>query len=287
VTPSRQRDGAPPGGGDGTGDPGRWADQAFLRNVQYATASNLAARQAIYVYQQPRIRIYEWALDLAELGGDETIIDVGCGNGGYLAALHRRGHGGTTIGLDFSPGMLESTRLTASDERRTQLVVQGDAAALPFSTGSADVVLAMHMLYHVPDRAKALEELRRVVHPRGRALLVLNGAAHLTELRALVREALVEAGRSPSAVSTERLDLDAGERLASRLFTVERHDSRAQLVVPEAKSVVAYVRSMNFVQTGGPDEDPLLRHVEARVLQRIAAEGAFRVTTATGCLVCR
>lgn len=287
MTPSAPADGASLPDGDRTPDPGRWSDAAFLRNVQYATANNLAARQAIYLYQQPRIPIYDWALDLAELAGDETILDIGCGNGGYLASLYRHGHAGATVGLDFSMGMLESTRMAASEGGRAQLVVQGDAAALPFSTGSADVALAMHMLYHVPDRARALEELRRVVQPGGRVLLVLNGSAHLAELRALVREALVDTGRAASAAAAESIDLDGGEKLASERFTVERYDSRAQLVVPEVAPVLAYVRSMNFIQSSMPEEDSLLRLVESRVSEQIAAEGAFRITTAAGCLVCR
>ena len=83
---------------------GRWADPSLLRRVQYADAGNFSARQSIYRYQQPRIGLYDWALDLAGLEGGERILDVGCGNGGYLKALHQRGHGGLTVGVDFSAG---------------------------------------------------------------------------------------------------------------------------------------------------------------------------------------
>ncbi|HXY44535.1 MAG TPA: class I SAM-dependent methyltransferase [Acidimicrobiales bacterium] len=263
----------------------RWADASFLRNVQYVDASNFAARQSIYAYQQPRIRLYDWALDLAGMHGDETVLDVGCGNGAYLQALRRRGHRGLLVGIDFSPGMLGSVRAALAAETVPALV-QGDAAALPMASASAEVALAMHMLYHVPDRGAALAELARVVRDGGVVLIVLNGAGHNAELRSLLREGLAARGLRAPASAAESFDLDAGERLASQYFRVERHEVRAQLVVPEPQPVLDYVRSMSLVAADGGDEG-LLGFVEKKVSASIARNGAFRIATASGCLVCR
>lgn len=267
--------------------PNRWADPRYLKDVQYATPGNLGARQAIYAYQRPVIRFYDWALDLAELEGGEKILDIGCGNGGYLGTLHRHGHEGLTVGMDFSAGMLSTARLMA-DPDHMQSVVQGDAAALPFAGGTADVVLVMHMLYHVPDPTMALAEVRRILRPGGRVLIVLNGSGHQHELRDLLREALVCAGESPVDISaSEAFDLDAGEELAARFFSVARHDIRSDLVVPEPEPVLGYVRSMGFLQSRQAKQRQMLRFIEDRVSDVIAAEGAFRMSTASGCLVCR
>ena len=70
----------------------RWADSAFLRDVQYRTDANLAARQSIYAYQDPPSNLMGQVLDLAAPAGPEVVADVGCGNGLYLAELARRGH---------------------------------------------------------------------------------------------------------------------------------------------------------------------------------------------------
>jgi tRNA G46 methylase TrmB len=80
------------------GAEGIWTDRAFLRQVQYRTDVNLAARQSIYAYQQPPIHLPGRVLDLAALTGRETIADVGCGNGAYLAELARRRHAGSRTG---------------------------------------------------------------------------------------------------------------------------------------------------------------------------------------------
>ena len=75
-------------GPDPAWDP--WTDQSYLRESQYKTDVNLAARQSIYAYQQPRIDLARETLELAGPDGHETVADIGCGNGRYLAELARR-----------------------------------------------------------------------------------------------------------------------------------------------------------------------------------------------------
>src|SRR5271170_1934199 len=87
-----------------------WNNPAFLRDVQYRTDVNLAARQSIYAYQHPRIDLQARVLDLAASPVGGTVCDVGCGNGTYLAELARRGFVGPVLGLDMSLGMLAAAR---------------------------------------------------------------------------------------------------------------------------------------------------------------------------------
>jgi len=74
-----------------------WTGQSYLRESQYKTDVNLAARQSVYAYQQPRIDLVRETLGLAALDGPEVVADVGCGNGRYLAELARRGHAGPAL----------------------------------------------------------------------------------------------------------------------------------------------------------------------------------------------
>src|SRR5262249_4492959 len=141
----------------------------------------------------PRVVLWERVLELAELDGNERVADVGCGNGLYLGALERAGQRGLVAGLDFSPGMLPA----AAERAPHASLMIGDAQRLPFPDDSIDVALSMHMLYHVPDRAIAISELRRVVPADGRALVVTNSEQHLSELDDLVAAAFGDAGREP------------------------------------------------------------------------------------------
>ena len=74
--------------------PTRGPTARFLRGTQYKTDANLAARQSIYAYQQPRVDLAARVLDLAAPAPSDTIADIGCGNGMYLAELAKRGFAG-------------------------------------------------------------------------------------------------------------------------------------------------------------------------------------------------
>jgi SAM-dependent methyltransferase len=159
-------------------------------------------------------------------------------------------------------------------------LASADATALPLRDSVAGLVLAPHMLYHVPDPADALRELRRVTRPGGRVVIVLNGPDHLRELRAAVAAAR---GADPGAMG-ERVRLDDGESLARSFFPqVTRHDFVAKLRVPSREPITDYVRSLSGTSHGVDSE---------RVAETVAAdfprtaEGHYVITSHSGCLVC-
>ena len=225
-------------------------------------------------------------LDLARLTGRETVAEIGCGNGPYLAELARRRHAGRLLGLDLSPGMVAIARSAVPAVG----VAVGDAQHLPMANGEADVILAPHMLFHVPDRAAAAAEFRRVTRPAGQVLVVLNAADHLAELLALAAGAAAELGLGDRGIWDEHqrhvsMTLDPGQRLLSSVFeTVERHDFFGQLVLPGPEPVSTYIASMRATQAM-PDPAALTAAAVARI--PLGADGSFRVTTHSGVLMCR
>lgn len=279
-----------------------WNNPAFLRDVQYRTDANLAARQSIYAYQRPRIDLPSLVLDLVPPGPGETVVDVGCGNGAYLAELARRGFGGRVLGLDLSAGMLAAARnrltsaappsgVPASPTGLAEPVdpagpvdvalIAADATALPVPDGAADLTLAMHMLYHVPDPSQAVRELRRITRPGGRVVIVLNGRDHLKQLREAVAAAQVGAIMRSQR---ERVTLDDGEALAATHFSsVTRHDFASELRLPGPGPVVDYVRSMSGTQHAADPE-----RLAAAVVSRFPTgpDPVLTITTHTGCLIC-
>jgi SAM-dependent methyltransferase len=261
-------------------------DRDYLTNVQYRDDTNLAARQSIYVYRRPRVDLIASVLDLAGLTGRETVAEIGCGNGPYLAELARRGHTGRLLGVDLSPGMLAITR----DAARPAGVTVGDAQRLPLADGGADVILAPHMLFHVPDRAAAAAEFRRVTRPAGQVLVVLNAADHLAELLALAAGAAAALGVGDPGIWDEHqrhvsMTLDPGQRLLSGVFeAVERHDFVGQLVLPRPEPVSRYIASMRVTQAM-PDPAALIAAAVAGI--PFGPDGTFRVTTHSGLLICR
>ena len=136
---------------------------------------------------------------------------------------------------DSSPGMLDAARTELGD--RAEYLV-ADLQALPFEDGSFDVVLANHMLYHVPDRPRAFAEVARVLAPGGSFHASTNGRGFMQELVELVGP------RWRFAQHMEAFGLETGPPQLEPFFAdvrVERFEN--ELAVTEVEPVLAYIRS--------------------------------------------
>jgi ubiquinone/menaquinone biosynthesis C-methylase UbiE len=75
-------------------------------------------------------------------------------------------------GVDLSPEMLALAKSSARNIDRTIELKEGDAQNLPFSDRSFDTVVCTYALCSVPDEARAISEMKRVLKPGGRLILV-------------------------------------------------------------------------------------------------------------------
>jgi SAM-dependent methyltransferase len=104
-------------------------------------------------------------LDWLGAAGELDWLDVGCGTGALSAAILERCNPKSLISIDPSEGFVAVARDTVRDRRA--VFQTGDAQALPFDTTSRDVVASALMLNFVPDKEKALAEMKRVTRPGG------------------------------------------------------------------------------------------------------------------------
>lgn len=117
----------------------------------------------------------EKVLNLGRVTHGESVLDVGCGTGTLaIAAKKRVGVEGSVHGLDPSMEMLARAEKKV---RKAGVEVQfksGVAEALPFPDAQFDVVLSTVMLHHLPQktRRQCVTEIRRVLKPEGRVLVV-------------------------------------------------------------------------------------------------------------------
>jgi ubiquinone/menaquinone biosynthesis C-methylase UbiE len=92
-------------------------------------------------------------------------LDVGCGNGAFTEMLVERCAPAWVEGIDPSEGQLTYAR--AQPALRTALFRQADAMALPYSAGSFDAAVMPLVIFFVPEPAKGVSEMARVVSPGG------------------------------------------------------------------------------------------------------------------------
>lgn len=118
-----------------------------------------------------------WAAMLVEaaaLRPGERVLDVACGTGAVARlAAPAVGAAGQVTGLDLNPGMLTVARMLAPTPGARVDWREGDAGALPFPAAAFHVVLCQQGLQFFPDRPRALREMRRVLGPEGRLLLLV------------------------------------------------------------------------------------------------------------------
>jgi SAM-dependent methyltransferase len=252
------------------------ADPAYLAQVAYADDSGLRDRVSLYDYQEPRIDLVGEALSRLGDPPGKTVGDIGCGNGVYLSALAAAG--ATPVGLDLSAGMLKAV------PKGSGPFALADAQNLPLKTASLDGALAMHMLYHVPVPALAVQETRRVLRSGGHLVAAVGGPDHLAQARHLWSELSLGAGISQDlqdlGLTNTRLPAARLEALLKKSFP-EVHLSMltSQLVLRDPEALVRFASSTTTAKLAIAQGTDMPARLGAAVDQIIAAEGAFRVTT--------
>jgi SAM-dependent methyltransferase len=252
-------------------------DPLHLRTTQYANASLLQKRIALHQRYSTNSQIwYHWLFEQIEFPRRPRILDVGCGAGTFWNENRDRLPNGMSLTLtDLSAGMLESARSTLGDIPIACNVA--DAQSLPFANESFDLVIANHMLYHVPDTARAIREFRRVLMPGGRCIAATNGLEHMQELLALTGK-----GAAERPVMAHFSLENGAAKLEAAFANVERRDFTNDLEVTEVQPVIDYLES-----TGAEDNltTETVQQARAMVSATIARDGHFRVRKSTGLFI--
>ena len=170
-----------------------WNQRGPVAALTFYGAFFLAnALSFFYTTRRGKFQVWDEILDELHLGGDERVLDMGCGRGAVLIAVARRLTTGRVTGIDLwsthdqSGNSREVTLRNASlegVENRIEIET-GDMRALPFPDASFHVVvssLAIHNIRSNADRAQAVAEAWRVLQPGGRLAIA--------DIRATVRYA--------------------------------------------------------------------------------------------------
>jgi ubiquinone/menaquinone biosynthesis C-methylase UbiE len=261
----------------------RFTNPDYLRKTQYRDDSNLNARANLHArFSTNPYNWLAWQFDQFDFSGRSRVLELGCGPASLWVHNRERLPAGTTFTLtDLSMGMVERARERLAQSAQCHFSVV-DAQRIPFPTHSFDVVSANHMLYHVPDRARALAEIARVLEPGGVLYAATNGDVHLAELYELMDNFDPSLGFG----SRVRLgfSLENGRAQLEKYFSVVEMRRQADaLEVTEARPLVEYVLSMNSLEK--PLSEEQARALEAYFQEKIDADGAIHIRKDPGTFV--
>lgn len=102
---------------------------------------------------------------------DARALDLCCGTGDLTMALRRAFPSADVVGLDFSRPMLVRADQKSTSDPRVSLV-QGDATSVPFPDGGFDAVTIAFGLRNLTSVEGGLSEIRRMLAPGGRAIIL-------------------------------------------------------------------------------------------------------------------
>lgn len=140
-----------------------------------------------------RLRLFADLLAQIPLPDGGRTLELGCGPGTYVRYLRGLGH--PVVGVDYSLPSLR--RAVAADPGPPGRYVAADGYALPFAPGAFDLVVCIGVFQAVSRPAALLDEIRRVLRPRG---IVVLEALNAFEMPAMVRRLGEIIGRRPSRV---------------------------------------------------------------------------------------
>jgi len=264
----------------------RNVERNYLRGEQYKDSRNLNAR--IELHRRFSSNPYGWArwlfdrLEESVGTGSARILEIGCGPAvGWRANRTRIPDGWVLQLTDFSLGMVGEARDVLG--RRADYAL-ADAQALPFADDSFDVVVANHMIYHIPDRPRAFAEFARVLVSGGVLFASTVGERHLEEIDVRLRAFGLGDGLLGTAVNTHFTLENGGTQLAGPFGEVARVEYEDSLRVTEVEPLLDYVRSM----TAGEELTAAMADdLRADVKAEIAAHGWFFITKSSGVFTAR
>ena len=207
-------------------------------------------------------------------------IDVGCGSGAFTELIVERCAPAEVQGIDPSEGQLAFART-----RHTARVAEfriGDAMVLPFSEASFDAAVMALVIFFVPNPAKGLAEMVRVVRPGGTVAAYawdfLGGGFPLEPIHAEIRALGLTPLRPPSA-DASRMEALRGLWASAGLDAVETREIMVQR---------SFADFDNFWTTSllGPSVGPTVAAMSSgdaellktRVRARLPADAAGRIT---------
>jgi SAM-dependent methyltransferase len=255
-------------------------DQEYLKTDQYRDSSNLDARAVIHQrFSTNPYGWFKWVFDtLLKWPANARILELGCGHGLLWKENISRIPSAWKITLsDLSSGMLDAAWRNLVITGRAFQFKEIDAQSIRFEDETFDAVIANHMLYHVPDRPKAMAEIKRVLKPGGRLIATTVGKNHMKEM--MDWYARVHISKIWESFANPFVLENGLEQLTPFFAEVNLFRYEDDLHVTEMEPIMAYIRSGIRVKELSETE---LAHLQQDLEKELQAKGKIFISKDSG-----
>jgi SAM-dependent methyltransferase len=198
------------------------------------------------------------AVALTPAGGPVTMLDIGCGDGSFVAFAQSLGWDAT--GIDPDPAAVATAR------RRGIPADLGDLEAHGYPTGKFDLIVMNHVIEHVHDPRRLLQECRRILAVGGRVLITTPNAGSALHLRYREHWRGLEPPRHLRIYS-----------VAGLASTVQNAGLTVGLLMTTARGAAYAVAGSRSLLRGAPPDGPVARARERAVAEILQAGLAIRL----------
>jgi len=212
-------------------------------NQQYADDQKLQTRINFNLkYGTNKQTFFSWLFDQYRFFDHCRILELGCGNGAqWENRIDGLPHHCTLLLSDFSNGMVNSVKDKYSKYQNLSFQ-QIDIQNISLPNETFDIVIANHMLYHVPNLAKALSEVKRVLKPGGKFYATTNDNGGM---RIFLHEAFKHLDPNTEAFAQQwSFSLQNGFEILSTHFSdVKRFDYENSLSITKTQDIIDFLKS--------------------------------------------
>jgi trans-aconitate 2-methyltransferase len=136
---------------------------------------------------EPQLRWGKAVVDRLDLGGDERVLDAGCGSGRVTAVLLDRLPRGTVVAMDGSTSMIAAARETLRPYGGRVEYVVADLMD-PIPVAPVDAVFSNATFHWIADHDVLFANLAAVLRPGGRLVAQCGGAGNIARMEAILNE---------------------------------------------------------------------------------------------------
>lgn len=249
---------------------------------QYKDDKNLSIRSNLHAkYSTNKQGFFSWLFKKYKFSNCYRIIELGCGNGvQWHNRIQQLPADCIFVLSDSSEGMVKIVWEKYSSYKKV-LAQKIDIQKIPYPDSCFDVVIANHMLYHVPDLSKALSEIKRILKSGGKFYATTNGNGGM---RSYLHNAFIQVNPNIKAFTKEfSFSLQNGTKILSQYFDdVQRFDFEDSLSVTETQDLIDWMKStINIASYSENDLDGFYDYFEG-IRQK---DGAINIPKEAGLFI--
>lgn len=251
---------------------------------QYSDDKNLSIRTNLHIkYSTNKKGLVPWLFEQYQFPNHCRILELGCGNGGqWDNRIESLPIGSSLILSDFSEGMVNIVK-DKYQKHSNVLFKQIDIENIPFEDNVFDVIIANHMLYHIPDLSQALSEVCRVLKNNGRFYCTTNGNGGM---RTFLRDVMKQVDSNSTSFTQElSFSLQNGADVLKKYFNnIVRSDYEDSLSITKTQDLIDWMKSTISIATYSEKNiDGLFDYFET--IRK--ANGSINIPKECGLFVCQ